>query len=181
MRKWPIAPFALAAALAIMPSAEADSFSFYYNAPGGVSGSGTLVGTNEGSGVWLITSGTGTFDDGTITDSIALIANPNGPANSSLSPSGYFVYDDLLFPTSGPLQLLDEDGLLFNFDGMELNLWDGGFPFEEGWAENTGPSGSGTFTITPEPSSFLLMGSGLLALAFMLLRKSGMSGLFAKA
>jgi hypothetical protein len=180
MGKWPIASLTLATALAITPAAKADSFNFYYSAPGGVSGSGTLVGANERSGVWLITSGTGTFDDGTITDPITLITNPYGPANSSLSPSGYFVYDDLFFPTSGPLQLLDPDGLLFSFDGMELNLWDGGYPFAEGWAENTGPSGSGTFASTPEPGSLLLMGSGLLALAFLLLRKSSLSGLFAK-
>src|ERR1035438_8937047 len=78
-----IALFALAAALAVAPTARADSFDFTFS-DGSVSGSGTLFGTFEGSGVWLLTSGSGTFDDGTTgLLPIDLVANPNGPGNSS--------------------------------------------------------------------------------------------------
>jgi len=98
-----LALLALAAALAIAPAARADSFDFTFTDAGGVSGSGTLFGTFEGPGVWLLTSGSGTFDDGTTgLLPIDLVANPNGPDNSSLSTSGLFAYDDLLTPWVRP-------------------------------------------------------------------------------
>jgi hypothetical protein len=122
MKTWSSALLALAAAIAITPAAKADSsFSFYYTADGGVSGSGTLVGTDLGysspyaSEEWLIASATGTFYDGANSGSLSLVANPNGDGSQALSPSGFFAYDDLLFPSAGAYEVLDLDGPLFSF------------------------------------------------------------------
>jgi hypothetical protein len=168
LKRLSISSFAIAVALAIVPVARADSFTFSYTAPGGVSGSGTLAGTPEGiingNQAWLLNSGSGTFNDGTNSGSITLVPNPNGPGGTSLSLSTYFTYDDLLYPPAGPGNYLDSLGLLFNFGSAELNLYDF---LGDGWYENNGDSGYGTLTITliPEPGTWLLLGSGLLLLA----------------
>jgi hypothetical protein len=174
----------LAVVLAIAASARAESFSFSFSGPGGVSGSGTLVGTfigfnsTYGTGEWLITSATGVFDDGTNSGAISLIANPDPAGSAQSSPSGYFTYDDLLLlPAVNGGETLDYDGLLFSFDGLELNFWEGGFPYTEGWDENNGAGGTGTFTagtsgVTPEPGPWLLVATGLLGAAFLRFRKA---------
>jgi len=175
---------ALAAILAIAPVANANSFNFNFAGPGGVSGSGTLSGTFVGYSTvygtdeWLITSATGVFDDGTNSGAISLIANPDPTGAVQLSPSGYFTYDDLLLlPSVNGGETLDYNGLLFSFDGVELNFWEGGFPYSEGWSENNGAGGDGSFTITPEPGPWLLVGTGLLGLAFLGFRRSKLSNL----
>jgi len=148
-----------AAALAFSTAslASADSFSAGFTGPGGVSGLFTLTGIDEGGGEFLITSGSGTFDDGAVDDPVTLIANLNGPENSSLSPSGDFTYDDLLFPGSGPDQFLTVNGLLFSFDGVELNIWQlGSGPGTDGWDESIDgvvSGGTGTFISSPLPAS----------------------------
>jgi hypothetical protein len=167
LKRLAIAFLALAAAFAIHPTARAATFGFSYTAPGGVSGWGTLTGTDV-SGYVEITSATGTFDDGVDSGSISLISNPNAP-NASLSPSGDFAYDNLLFPGNSDGNVLDVDGLLFSFDGMELNLWEQGAAGMDGWAESNGNTGYGELTVTPEPESLVLMGTGLLPLAVVLL------------
>jgi hypothetical protein len=151
MNKRKISLHLLAVVLLIAPWARAstDSFNFVFT-DGNVSGSGTLYGTLEDSGSWFLTSGTGTFNDGIKSGSISLIVNSSGPGYSVVSPSGYFAYDNQLFPFFGPSQLIDEDGLLFSFNGIELNLWQGGnSPGRGGWAENNGNGDlNGSFTIT---------------------------------
>jgi hypothetical protein len=143
--------FVLAAMLEASPLAKAssDTFNFTFT-DGKVSGTGTLSGSYVSSGVWQITSGTGTFNNGVDSGAISLVTNPNGPENLSLSLSGYFGYDDLLNLWSGPNQILDEAGLLFRINSMELNLWQGGIgPGAGEWADNLGDGDqTGTFAIT---------------------------------
>jgi hypothetical protein len=117
------------------------------------------------------------FNDSVNSGSISLVPNPNGPANSSLSPSTAITYDDLLYPSAGPGQYLDVNGLLFNFGGIELNLYD---YLGDGWFENNGNSGYGTLavSVTPEPASWLLLGAGLFVLMLARIRRSRRSGLF---
>jgi hypothetical protein len=187
MKKFSLTFLALAAALAIAPAAMADSFDFSFS-DGGVSGSGTLFGTFEGSGVWLLTSGSGTFNDGSGSGVINLVGNPNYPFATLVSetdPSNNFAYDDQLSLFSGPAQYLTVDGLYFTYGSLDLNLYQlGGGPGLDGWFEGNGKGDTnGTFTITsydisqngtppvPEPGSFLLLGTGLFALAGRLLRR----------
>ncbi len=184
MKKLSIASFALAAALAISPVAKADTFSFTFT-DGAVSGSGTLTGTLEAPGVWQLLTGSGTFNDGTNSGPITLQSDPNYPS-SALDPYFAFAYDDQLMLGNGPNQYIDQDGLFFTFGALDLNLYQsGGGPGTDGWYEsdsnsNTNGDSAGTFAITsydisssvtPEPGSFLLLGTGFFALAGLLLRK----------
>jgi hypothetical protein len=194
-----LALLALAIALAVTSVARADSFAFTFS-DGSVSGSGTLTGTYEGVGnPWLITGGTGiTFSDGDDSGSVSLVANPNGPGSSTVVAG--IGYDDLLdlFQISG--SYIDGDGLLFQFDGSGdyLNLFfsyyvGGGGPNYYGWYDSLGngdyslEAATGSFAITssdisdenpvPEPGSFLLLGTGLFAIAGLLLHRRVASGL----
>jgi len=186
MKKAAFALFALALAVSISPAARADSFTFTFT-DGTVFGSGTLTGTFEGSGVWLLTAGGGAFYDGITIDVILLQSNPNYPS-ASLDPYGAFGYDNQLTLAMGPNQYIDQDGLFFTFGTLDLNLYQsGGGPGMDGWylsdsSGNISGDQNGTFAITsfdvppsenptPEPGSFLLLGTGLFALAGIILRK----------
>ncbi len=112
-----------------------------------------------------------------------LFSNPKDQ-EVSLSPSGYFNYDNLLFPTSTDL-ILGNPGLLFMSEsGKELNLFtngpsnyvdykNDGFNIQTSFhlitgAERAPPSPQAELpdlsavTAIPEPSSLALLGLGLL-------------------
>jgi hypothetical protein len=198
MKKQSFALLALALALASSPAAWADSFDFTFTDISGVSGSGTLTGTYEGLGnPWLITGGSATFNDGVDSGAVSLIANPSGPGGSTQVAG--IGYDDLLDPFQVQGTYLDSDGLLFQFgNGDYLNIYFdhsvGGGPNYYGWDDSLGNGDdaigftTGSFSITsydlppseiptPEPGGFLLLGSGLCALAGLVLRNRQQAGM----
>src|ERR1700733_6743258 len=147
-----LSAFALLGAFAIPAAAHADTFNFSATgSAGGFSGSGTLVATANGGGNYLITAIAGSGVTGLF------------------APNGFNANDNLLFPSASPT--LDSHGFSFTdvngpdtFDVNIFNNGSGDFVFlrdEDNFTE-TLPV---TFTLsaaTPEPSTFILLGTGIL-------------------
>jgi hypothetical protein len=163
--------FALPAVLSLTTlAAHADSFDWTLTGPaaslGGFSdtGSGTLT-ANLSSGEWVISAITGTVGGSAITGLV-----------------DFRTADNLLFPDT---TFLDTDGLGFETaNGAEFNV----FSFFAPNATDITPGnnygeivsnaafGVGTFSLTPnspvpEPSTFLMLGTGLLGAAGAVRRK----------
>jgi hypothetical protein len=90
-------------------------------------------------------------------------------------------YDNLFTPGANPQ--LDSNGLIFEVNGKGISIWGNGandYALWEGnweYIVNNGASFDATPAPTPEPSSLLLLGTGLLGLALVAFRKAKPSGL----
>lgn len=188
MQKLSLTLLAFGTALAITPAAMADSITYNYNFIGlnvaetSVDVALSVTANDAGGGVFDITGVTGTVLDtnnGISSPVTALI--PGGPGQTT-SSDGLWWYDDLLFPSgSAPGysgSIFDLDGLLIDAGSVEINLWGNG-----GNNYTLAESKGGTYIQTgetvqlfpndlaPEPSSLVLLGTGLLGLAFVLFRR----------
>jgi hypothetical protein len=166
---------ALAALMLFAKGASADSFNFSYSGVG-ITGMGSFIATPDGGGTYTVTSVTGTQNGAPITGMVAV-------ANSGYYtvPDGdNFTYDNLIMIGTSPQ--LDLNGLLFTVQGQSqpVNLYyDTNSYYDAVYVG--GASYPNDFVLTPvsfsvtpapESSSLVLLGFGLLALAWVLRRTS---------
>lgn len=147
---------------------HADTFSFSFGTSGdAVTGSGVLTGALSSPGEYTIT---------------AIHGTTNYPGSSNLQitgllPAGSFEGNDDLISVSSAGYKFDLSGLSYQLsDGTDLNLYtDSSFVDGESFQTSDNTIGSEyvpyvVTATTPEPSSFVLLGSGLLS-AFGIARR----------
>ena len=143
--------------------ARADVFSFAVAGSGaGYSGTGTLTATGNADGSYTVTDIAGTGVTGLI------------------APGGFHGNDNLLFPASANSQV-DGNGFAFT-DAMgeytfQVDVFSTPTGYEAMTLDNQGDSTElpVTFTLgaaaTPEPASLLLLGTGVLGMLFVGMRR----------
>ncbi len=173
---------AMATAIALAPSAaKADSFNYTYTGNDGIVATGLLTGDLTAPDTYTLTSGTiwitgapdcttcgsspVSLNGGGVLENVGVVLNVGGGTD-------LFGQDNLFFPDANPE--LDPNGLVFQLDsGSGVNLWGNGVDnyamFGGSWT--FWDSGSFESSAAPEPSSLLLLGTGLLGLAGMARRR----------
>jgi hypothetical protein len=156
-----VSSFALLSVLSIATAAHADTFKFVATgAGGGFSGSGTFTATSNGDGSFTIDSVTGTGITGLI------------------SPGDFQGNDNLFFP-AGP-SLFDSNGFAFT-DTMgdtsfQVDIHSvGPGSYDATFLDSDGFGATIPVTLTasevPEPSSLLMLGTGLCGIVSMARRR----------
>jgi hypothetical protein len=170
MKKVSLVSLACAMALAIFPAVlvgQTADFTYTYTDTQGLSASGTLTGTLLAPGEYDITSGTiDITSGGAVQGSGVLVSNPAAPGSSTtIVGNTQYTYDDLLFPTSNPQ--LDIDGLLFDLNGVTVNIWGSGVSEYQAVEGDSvfNDNGSGTFNAVNAPEGgaallYLLVAGG---------------------
>lgn len=140
-------------------AAHADTFTFSFGTPSSTFyGSGTFTGQEVATGEYLITGVTGS----TYTDAIH--------KNSSIETAGTFESNDnLLFVSPTGVVSLDADGISYLLaNGAQINLKSTASGDLEILERTNGnivtETGAFSISTTPEPGSFVLLGTGLLGM-----------------
>jgi hypothetical protein len=160
-----LSTFALLSMLALPMAAHADTFDFSaVGSGGGFNGTGTFVATNDGGGHYTITGISGTGISGLV------------------APGGFDNNDNLLFPTLANA-LVDMNGFSFtdtqgNTD-FTIDIFSTGGMYDAYFVDSDNFSATvpvtfmitNTTSVVPEPSSLLLLATGMAGLTLLARRR----------